>query len=220
MNSLSNTEKRLYNDWLIASRVAKNGAFKLRQDFSKITDEQYASIKKLGLFFQRNQSIKPSEFFMAPYKLYGPDNYYDLQYFLTRQAIKCYTLHIKKKETENPDSPEMIQNCKEICSFLYKYCSDRNITLSEYKKMVEGVTPMTLQHLKAHKINFYIIHGLDCEIYLKDLENELLDFLIPEFNIILRETRINFQKSTRLKEVIRKSLSIVDNQLLRKQQNQ
>jgi hypothetical protein len=91
------------------------------------------------------------------------------------------------------------------------------LTLSQYKSINSGTTPLILQHLRDHSINFYIVHGLECDKFLRPVGSELLEFFITDFNDLMNETRIKFQQSERLKVVIRKSLEIIENFLLKKQ---
>ena len=207
-------EKLIYNSFLIASRTAKNKPFKLRQDFSKIEPTTELLLKKLSLFFTENSNITPTDFFIAPYKCYGSDNYFDLQFFITRKAIKCYSIYCKQRETQKPDNEEAIEYAKKCCSFIYKFCKEHKLTLSEYKTMINGSTPIVLQHLRDHKINFYAIHGLNNDRILNQVEPELLDFYIKDFHKLMNETRIIFQQSTRLKLVVREALKIIEERLL------
>jgi hypothetical protein len=212
---LTDKEKNIYNSYLIASRTIKNKPFKLRQDFSTIDDQIYTTLKKLGLFFEKNNNIKQVDFFTAPFDYYGSDNYFDIHFFITPRAIKCYSLYAKKKETQDPDNDGTIANCKECCSFIYRYCKENNLTLHDYKNIINGTTPLVLQHLRDHKINFYTLHGLQCEKTIRQVEPDLLDFFISNFENLLNDTRINFQRSVRLKTVIREAFSIIEKQLLK-----
>jgi hypothetical protein len=217
--SLTAQEKQIYNSFLVASRAVKNQAFKIRKDFTKLDDKSYIVLKKLSSFFNSYTHINYNDFFSAPYIVNGVDNYFELSFFTTRQAIKCYTVVKNQVYTTDPDNEETIKKCKECCSFLHKYCKESNISLQDYKTQINGTTPTILQHLRDHNINFYILHGLDCSKTINKVEPELLDFFIKDFNMISNETRINFQRSTRLKSVIREALSIVDKNLLQVNQN-
>jgi uncharacterized Fe-S radical SAM superfamily protein PflX len=62
-----------------------------------------------------------------------------------------------------------------------------------------------------------VIHALDCNKVLRSVGQELLDFLIPDFNMINNETRINYSKSTKLKHTLSKALDIIKQQLENKQ---
>jgi len=215
--SLSEFEKRIYNSYNIAYRKANNKPFKIRKDFEKLDATTILVLRKLSSLFERNSSIDIDEFFIAPYKVYSTTDYTSIDFFLTRKALKCYTTYVKSREKENPDSDEVIARCKEACSFIYRYCRINNITLDQYKSMVVGTMPIVIQHLKDHSVNFYVIHALDCNKVLRSVGQELLDFLIPDFNMINNETRINYSKSTKLKHTLSKALDIIKQQLENKQ---
>lgn len=216
---LTEREKQIYNSYLIASRSVKNKPFKLRQNFDSVDNETYVALMKLGIFFSKNSNIKQIDFFTAPFSYYGPDNFFDLGFFLTTKAIKCYSLYIKKKETQDPDNENTILNTKDCCLFIYKYCTENKITLHEYKSMINGTTPIILQHLRDHNINFYTLHGLQCDKTIRQVEQDLLEFFISNFESLLNETRINFQRSIRLKNIVRESLFIIENKLLKNKIN-
>lgn len=216
--SVSELEKQIYNSYLIASRVAKNKPFKLRHDFTKLDDKTYIYLKKLSLLFEHNKNVNISDFFKASYE-YLEVEHLDIQYFVTPKAIKCYTMYKKKLETASADSEDTINICKRSCSFIMRYCESNNLTLNEYKSINNGTTPLVLQHLRDHNINFYVIHGLECDRIIRQVEPDLLEFFITDFNSILNETRIKFQQSTRLKVVVRKSFQIIEEFLLKTKNN-
>ena len=213
--SLTELEKQIYNAYLIASRTAKNKPFKLRQDFTKVDDKTFILLKKLASLFENNRSVNITDYFKAPYSYYGSDEYFDLQYFTSPKAIKCYTMYKRKLETTSPDSEENITRCKQCCTFILRYCTDNNLLLSEYKSINNGTTPLVLQHLRDHSINFYVIHGLECDKIIRQVEPDLLEFFITDFNTILNDTRINFQRSEKLKKVIRRSFQLIEEYLLK-----
>lgn len=212
---LTDKERNIYNSYLIASRSVKNKPFKIRQDFDTIDSQVYITLKKLGIFFTKNSNIKQIDFFTAPFDYYGVDNHFNLHFFLTPKAVKCYSLYKKKKETQDPDSEDTITSCKQCCSFIFKYCKENNLTLHDYKNTINGTTPLVLQHLRDHKINFYTLHGLHCDRIIRQVESDLLEFFISNFENLLNDTRINFQRSTRLKVVVREAFSIIEKQLLK-----
>jgi len=216
--SITELDKQIYNAYLIASRTAKNKPFKIRENFNKIDDKTYILLKKLALLFEHNKSVNIQDFFKAPFLYYNID-YVDLQFFTTPKAIKCYSLYKKKQETLSPDCEENIIKCKQCCSFIKRYCTTNNLTLSEYKHINSGTTPLVLQHLRDHSINFYIIHGLECDRIIRQVEPDLLEFFITDFNKLLNDTRINFQQSLKLKVVVRESFRLIEEFLLKNKTN-
>lgn len=117
----------------------------------------------------------------------------------------------------NPDNEsEIIINTKASCAFIYQYCKERGLTLEEYKTAIEGTMPVVVLHLQKQKINFYVIHGLNCENTFRSLESELLEFIITEYNKQNRKTRQEFIKSTTLKTTTRKALHLIEQLLQHK----
>lgn len=210
---LTEKEKSIYNAYLISSRRVKNKPFQLRKNFENLDPSIYNSLKKLSTFFDRNPSINIMDFFTAPYVVYDQDNYFEIHFFNTRKSLKCYSLYIKQKEMQNPDNEDTINQCKECCKNIYTYCKENNLTLHDYSRLIVGSTPIALQHLKEHKINFYTLHALNNERAIKQLEPELLDFLVPDFTILLNDTRVNFSRSTKLKNILREALTTIEHQL-------
>jgi hypothetical protein len=217
--SLTELEKQIYNAYLIASRTARNKPFKIRENFKKVDDKTYIILKKLALLFEHNRSVNIQDFFKAPFLYYNID-YIDLQFYATPKAIKCYTNFKKKQEYSSPDSEDNITKCKQCCTFIMRYCVKNNLTLNEYKSINSGTTPLVLQHLRDHNINFYVIHGLECDRIIRQVEPDLLEFFITDFNQLLNDTRINFQRSVKLKVVIRESFRLIEDYLLKKKKSE
>lgn len=211
---LTQKEELIYNSYLVASRSVKGKPFRLRQDFSKIDSTTELVLKKLSFFFNNNSNVNITDFFVAPYKFYGADNYFDLQFFLTQKAVKCYSLFCKQRELLNPDNQQVIDFSKKCCSFIFKFCKENNLTLQMYKTMNNGTTPIVLQHLRDHKINFYVYHALCGDSIVRQVEPDLLNFFIKDFTNLVNETRVKFAQSHKLKNILREALSIVENKLL------
>ena len=155
---ITEKDKYIYNSFLYASRKAKNKPVRLRQNFNNIESKDEVALKKLNLLLSKYSHINYSDFFIAPYKIYGADNYFDLTFFNTRKAIKCYSLYCKEKEVQNPDSEESIDTLKKCLKFIFVFCNETQITLAQYKTYIgdnpPGALPIPLTHLKDHKINF------------------------------------------------------------------
>lgn len=209
-------EKNIYNIFLTVSRKIKNKPVKHRQVFNNLQPSVYNALKKVSYLLQRNTHISPKDFFSAPYEYYGCDDYFSIDFFTTTKAIKCYTLYVEQRERSDPDNIDTINRCKECCKNIFYFCRESNITLQEYKTYIYGTTPVILQHLRDHKINFYTLHGLGCENIFKNVEGDLLNFFIKDFYSILNETRLKFQRSSLLKVKIRKALDIIEVELLKK----
>jgi hypothetical protein len=210
---ISEKEKIIYNSFLYTQRISQNKPFRPRQNFDKITGTEEASIKKLFLLLSKYRHINYNDYFIAPYKVYGKDNYFELSFYNTTRALKCYTMYMKDKELSDPDHPETLESSKECLKFIHKYCTREKITLDQYKNAVDGTMPLILQHLREHKINFYIIHSLNVEAKLKQIDNQLLDFIVKDYNQISSATRTKLAASKLLKEKIKNGIKIIETDL-------
>lgn len=213
-NDITQDEKYIYNAFLISSKKSKNKPFKLRQDFSNLTDEIYIALKKLGVFFKNNKNIPVNDFFQAPYEVYSKEEYFDINFYNTRKAIIAYSQFIRQKETQDADSDTCINDCKTGLKFIYNFCAEHTIDLNTYKQLNATSIPVFLLHLKEHKINFYILHGLSIERHIKQLEPELLDFYCKDFYDIYYKTRNKYITSFKLKHTIKQALEIIQTKLL------
>jgi hypothetical protein len=211
---INEKQKYIYNTFLYTARNIKNKPVKHRQDFTKLDSTSEVILKKLDNFFTTNSSVNYNDFFAAPYHVYSKDEYFDLQFYITRRAIKCYTEFIKKKERDNPDDVEVIDSCKKCCVFIYNYCKENKLTLDQYKHYIVGSTPITLQHLKEHKINFYTLHALNVENSVLKFDSSIIGFMIDNFFNTYNATRAKFIRSIKLKPTIRKAFDIVNEKLL------
>ena len=196
---VSEREKQIYNSYLYATRSAKNQPTKFRKDFSKLKDQDFVSLKKLSGFFKKHTHINYRDWFAAPFEVYSKDEYFDLQFFNTRKALKCYSLYMKERETSNPDTEENIANLKQGLRFIYNYCIDNNMSVDEYRTHITGNMPTCLLHLQEHRLSFYLLHALDVEKTIKSVENSILNFIVQDFHTVFARTRTKFSGSATYK---------------------
>lgn len=212
-------EETIYNSYLYASRISKNKPFNPRSNFSSITDQDAMYLKKMSTFFKRYEHISLNDWFIAPYKVYGMDEYFDLHFYNTRKALKCFTTYIKQREVEDPDSDVTINRLKDGLHFIYNYCHARNITLDSYIEGKTGNLPTFLQHLKDHKITFYMLQMLEVEPILRRIEPSILNFIVSDFWTVFAQTRARFLSSEILKPKAKKGLNLIKTKLTVENQN-
>ena len=213
---ITEKEKHIYNSFLYASRKAKNKPVRLRQNFNNLQSEHEVALKKLNILLSKYTYINYSDFFIAPYRVYGADNYFDLSFFNTRKAIKCYSLYCKEKQVQDPDGEESLSTLKDCLKFIYTFCLEEKITLAQYKNLTEqvGSLPVIFTHLKNHKINFYILHALDMDGVVKK-QDEILTWVISDFFNLYNKTRVKFISSKLLKDKSKKGIKIIEQKLLK-----
>jgi len=214
--NLSVNEKNIYNTFLATSRSVKDQPFKFRENFDNIELEKMVALRKLSIFFNKYPHINMRDFFIAPYKLYNTQDYYDLNFYNTRKAIVCYTNYVKNKETEQPDSDEVIESCKESLKYIFKYCKNNKITFNKYKNhKLEGDTmPVWLVHLKEHYINFYTLHAIGIDKEINRIEADLLNFYVTDFYSLLHKTRTKYVTSCKLKSSMQSCIKVIEQNLL------
>jgi len=211
---ISKKEEAIYNSFLYASRSAKNQPVRLRQNFDNLPDKDVICLKKLSLFLSKYTHINYSDFFIAPYKVYGADNHFDLSFFVTRKALKCYSIYCKEREAQDPDSDDAIENVKRCLAFIFDYCKRNSLTIDKYKRLINGTTPIVLQHLRDHNINFYILHSLEVDAIIKQVEPVIVNFIVNDFWTTYSRTRTKLANSKILKLKIRKGLQLIEDKLL------
>lgn len=213
---ITKKEEAIYNSYLYASRSAQDKPTKFRRNFDNMSDKDVVCLKKLSLFFDKYRNISYSDWFASPYKVYNAFEYFDLHFFTTRKALKCYTMYMRDRELNSPDSEESIELLKTCLSFIYNYCKDNSITVDEYKRMQEDKLPLILLHLKEHKLNFYMLHALEADAIIKSVETSILNFIVKDFWTIFSQTRTALISSRILKEKAKKGIEIINKKLVEK----
>lgn len=195
--SVSNFEKNIYNTHLAVSRRSKGKPFTIRKNFDDLGEEKVDLLKKLKVFFERNPSVDVETFFKAPYETFPDEKYYDLEFYTKPKAVSIYTQYAKSLELENPDSDDSLKRLQKGFKFISQFCEDKGLTLEEYMTYSEGNLPCYLQHLKDHKINFYLLHSLEGKV---NTEKRILDFMFGDFYSVYQKTRNKFITSKKMKK--------------------
>ena len=191
-------EKQIYNNHLVASRKAKGEAFQVRKDFSDLEEDKITNLQKLSKLFDTYPNLVQEDFFMAPHKIYADSEWYPLEFYTGRKAIKCYTQYMKMLEIQDADSPDSLRRLMESLKFVYEYCKVKGLQLCEYELNIEGSMPCFVDHLKNHKINYYTLHALTFS--KPPLESRILDFIFPDFYEVFQKTKNKFFTSKKMKE--------------------
>jgi hypothetical protein len=154
---LTELEKLIYNKHNIVSRQKRNKPFKVRKDFSKFDDpSKKLFLKRISTLFRKFKEINIDEYFGAPYDLYPDVVYFDLQYFSSPRAIKCYSIFKQQFEYSTADIDQFIEPCKESFIFVMRYCVKHNIELNTYFSLTDAA-PVWRRHLKEQKITPYTL---------------------------------------------------------------
>lgn len=196
---ITEREKDIYNSYLYATRSAQGKPTRFRKDFSKLKDEDFVALKKLSAFFVKHNHINYRDWFAAPFTVYSKDEWFDLRFFNSRKALKCYSIYMKEKEVSNPDTDDNVEAVKDGFRFIAKYCIRNNITIDEYRTHFTNNMPTCLLHLQEHRLNFYTLHALEVESTIKSIEKDVLEFIVKDFMTIFSRTRTKYFSSKILK---------------------
>lgn len=176
---LTQFEETIYNLHLKVSRQHKNLPYKFRKDFASLDDVTRSTIKKIGFFLKKFPYISAEEFFIAPYKIYTDEDYFDLNYYTTLRATKAYMLYQNKKILGDPDSQEQIEGSVDSLKFILKFCKENAINLESYLKHCPENVPSFIIHLKEHRVNLYTLLCFnDFYAQIKKQDNELMRFIL------------------------------------------
>ena len=198
-------EKDIYNSYLYATRTAQGKPTRFRKDFSKLKDEDFVALKKLSAFFVKHNHINYRDWFAAPFSVYSKDEWFDLRFFNSRKALKCYSIFMKEKEVSNPDSDDNIEVLKDGFRYVAKFCIRNNLTIDEYRVHMTNNMPTCLLHLQEHRLNFYTLHALEVESIIKTVEKDVLEFIVKDFQTIFARTRTKYFGSAILKSTAKET---------------
>ena len=196
---ISNFEKTIYNNHLIAYRKAQNNPFRVKEKFDNLEDHTIITLKKLAKFFSNYPHIKQFDFFIAPHIIYQDESFYPLDFYTKRKAITLYSQYVKDRELDDPDSKETLVRLITSLKFIFNFCEEKELTLEKYPLYIEEATPSILNHLKSHDINFYTLHVLTIQHI--PVESRILDFMIPNYHQIFQKTRNKFFSSKKMKQL-------------------
>jgi len=196
---ISELQKYIYNIHLAVTRRSQNLPYKLKKDFSNISEDVEVELTKLATFFEKHKHIDIEDFFKAPFKIHSDETYLELNFFNSLKAVKCYSTYMKLLETEDPDSSESLIRLQKSLKFVMDFCKEHGISLEEYVSFLnEGDTlPAYINHLKIHNINFYTLHTLTFP--KPDVESDILNFIFGDFWKTFQTTRNKYQCSKRMK---------------------
>lgn len=202
------TAQEIYNTYLSVSRGAKNKPWKARKDFEGFEKSETGILcLRLELFFKRFPQIYPKEFFLAPYKLYKDEEYFELKFYLTQKAISCYTAVQKQKQEESPDSENHIQNIIDTVKFIASKCLEEKITFDQYLTQKNGYTWCIVKDYLDGKISLYFLLALpkfDTIFDSMPLQDKELYFKSFYLDIVKFKMRLN--NSAKARKIINESI--------------
>ena len=212
---MSPFEKNVYNTFLRVSRTAQNKPFRIRKNFKNFEDtDNYLFVKKIAMFLNKYKHVSVDDFFMAPYKTYSDTDYFELKFYTTQKAIKTYSLYVQSLQNADPDSADQIKFTTDSLYFIYQFCRDKNINLSEYIDHKDGPTSSFITHLSQSKVNIYSLFGFNnFEQKMRGNDPDVVKFIIPNIVENLGNFRSRFYSSAKLKDIVKDGTQLISTSL-------
>jgi hypothetical protein len=210
---ISKGQQEIYNAHLAISRKAQDKLFRLRKQWDDLSEEVQETLQRLERFFNSYPHIEIDDFFLAPHKIWEDESHFPLEFYLTQRAIKAYTQYIKQIEIEDPDSEQSMDRLKKGFKFLYDFCKERGLTFENYGAYLEGNLPCWTEHLKNHKINFYMLHSLSIKV--NTVEKRILDFMFGDFYKTFQNTKNKYYTSKKMKDFAEKAITEINKKLMK-----
>lgn len=199
---MSELQQKIYNTFLKNLRYGK--PYQYRKDFSGLNETVTNTLSRLELFFQKYKHININEFFEAPRILHPDEKYPDIKYFLSRSAIKSYTVYKNQKEDDNPEN--QLEDIKQSIVFIGKFCIKNGINMSEYLNHRNSYIPTWLNHYRERKINPYSIMELgNFEKTLYSLTEEEKDIYVKNLLEKIESYKVRYYNSTKTKNTVKQS---------------
>lgn len=212
-------EQNTYNCYIATSRKMQNKPFRLRNNWDGFeSDKNYPYVVKLANLFEKFNMASQTEiekFFIAPFMIYGCDDWFDLKWYCSQKAISCYAKYKKKLEM-SVDSLLTIKHVKKSLIFIGQYCFDNNIKLSNYIKHTEenSCLPVFIKHLKNNDVSIY------CLFYFNDFESIVFKMNEEEREVILghissnfREYKMLYWNSNKIRDIIVRGMKLIEDNL-------
>jgi hypothetical protein len=173
MPEITENQKRIYNQHLSTYKHHQNKPYTLRENFDEFAEkdaEHYQCLIKLDNFFYNHKYVNRKLFFDAPYVIYEDREFFDLCFYNSQAAIKCYTLYIKQLEEQSPDGKSQLEFISDSLKFIRDYCIERKVHLIDYFKLNDCITSQWGIDFVANNVSIYVLLGFEYfNIPIKDM---------------------------------------------------
>jgi len=202
LNTLNQYEKDIYNCYL--KNVRRGQPYNVRKDFSDMSPDIIVYLKKLSSFFYKFKHIKIDDFFAAPSIIHPDEKCPPLNFFITRPAIKLYSLSIQKMEDESPEN--QLDNIKESLRFIAMFCLKNKIQLEDYLYHKTSNMPTWMQHYREHHVNPYTMLELGDINKFKSMNEEERIIWSSDFFTKIDKFKTRYHNSEKTKTFLKEGV--------------
>lgn len=200
---MTEQEKNIYNTYIATTRSKQNKPFKIRKDFAKFEEQKcYPYVKRLVSFFRKYPHIKPQDFFAAPYEIYPDTTHVGIDYYMTRAAIRVYSLYQKKIQDASPEA--QIESIRSSLQYIGSYCLRNKIQLHEYLEHKTGCIYTWMVHYREHHINIYSLFEMgDILNQLNKISKDERELLLDNLQQTIVKFKVRYYNSEIIKNFVR-----------------
>lgn len=197
---MTEQEKQIYNTYLATTRSQQGKPFKLRKDFEDL--KSLPLVVRLTNFFKRYPHIVPHEFFKAPYEIYPDTEHLDISYYLTRAAIKAYSLYQQKLKDTSPET--QIEDIRKSLQYIGSFCIKNKLQLEDYIYHKTGCIYSWMLHYREHYINIYSLFEMgDLTSLLNRVSMEEKKILVDDLQQTIGTFKVRYFKSAPTKKFVK-----------------
>lgn len=202
---ISEFEKLIYNKHLQNYKLRQNKPFKFKKNFENLNNDVVFYLKKLSLFFSKFKDINIDLFFLAPYKIYKDENFFDLKFYISPKAIKTYTLYKNQINKLDPDIEQNLIVTINSIKHIKGFCQQKNIPVTKYLEFVDTnqTIPSYIIDLQKQNINFYCLFGFEKFKFSIFKHYETYKYILGDIVDCYDVLYNNFIKSKKLKILVR-----------------
>ena len=107
-------------------------------------------------------------------------------------------------------SDDQIKFTTDSLYFIYQFCKENNLTLSEYIDHRDGPTNTFITHLSQSKVNIYSLFGFkQFEERMRKSDPAVVKFIIPNIVENLGSFRSKFYSSAKLKDIVKDGTQLI-----------
>ena len=200
---MSPLEEKTYNTWLRISRTRQRKAFKYRKDFAtfeKDKPSEFLHVRRIARFFQKYHHIAPESFFEAPYEVYDDhEGFYDLQFYASQAALRCYTVRLKKLRALPPDEMFQLEEIIRSFKWIANYCITHDVELRNYTSSQGKVVAPFVQHMKQHYVTIFAVLAFPSSMaYLTKMPRDSFELMLGD-SVDIHALLHEYNKSTKAK---------------------
>lgn len=212
---LNDFEQRVYNEHLKATRTAAGKPYKLRKDFSDIDPSVELYAQRIARLLRKFSHISHTDYFQAPFAVYGGDEHFDLKYYTSPRAMKAYTLYMQQEVNTDPDAPHVLQRVLTGLQHLSNFCKANSMSIDVYPAHMTNSMPTFLVHLKERKITPHIVVELHNTLaILRQQDPEIIRFMFGDkFYDNINVYKNKYLASKTCKALVRAGINKINNKL-------